>query len=68
MEPISSEEYDDTVGRLRSLYDAGLPARAHLENAAKMMRAAGYPSLARRCEAVLEALDAALADAQEVLS
>lgn len=58
----------DTCRRLVNLYDAALELRAYAGNAAQTYRRIGEPHLAVRLEVQLERLDAAMADAQEVLT
>jgi len=58
---------DDTYDRLDALYEAALDARAYVQAAAHTQLRPRRRRLREDAPLVLERLDAALADAQEVL-
>ena len=68
--PIGSSivQHPDATAYLRNLYDAALELRPYATNAAALFRRIGEPHIAVRLEAQLERLDAALADAQELMT
>jgi hypothetical protein len=64
---VSLVAYHDAVKRLRELHECALGARQFVRNASTLARREGLPHIAIRAETALERLDAAIADAQEVL-
>ena len=67
-EYVPAVVHSDTCRRLENLYDAALELRAYAGRAAQTYRRIGEPHLAVRLEIQLERLDAAIADALEVLT